>query len=286
MEMVVCVKQVAHIYVQNGYDAGTKDIVSEGLVHIINPHDEVAVEEGIRLKEKVGGTVTVITMGPERSESTLRWCLAMGADKAVHVIGKTGKNPGPWQTASVLADVIKQKKADLLFFGKKAVDDEMGVVGTFVAELLDLPVVTAVTGIVSVNPGHVVVQRALERGSREEVVCSLPAALTVDKSMNHPRYPTFPARKTAQTKPVEKIVPLHEAAVFDDMTINTIRLAPPKLRPKKILSPDSSLSAAARINFVMTGGMNRKNGGTVDGDPGQMAAGIFDFLKEKQVIGS
>jgi electron transfer flavoprotein beta subunit len=286
VKIIVCVKQVAHIYVQNGYDANTQDIVTQGLVHMINPYDEVAVEEGIRLKEKSGGKVTAITLGPEKSESALRWCLAMGADKAVHVVEETGENIDPWRTASVLADVIKQNEADLLLFGKKAIDDEMGQVGYFVAELLDLPVVSAVVKIVSVDKGNAVVWRALERGNREEVICPVPAVLTVDKSLNHPRYPTFPARKTAQTKPVEKIVWPSETTAFKDVKIKTVRLAPPKLRPKKILSPDSSLSAAARINFVMTGGMGQKKGAALGGDIGQIVSGIIEFLKEKKFIGS
>ena len=286
MKIIVSVKQVAHIYVQNGYDPQTKALVTQGLVHMINPHDETAVEEALRLKEKFGGTVTVITLGPERSESALRWCLAMGADKAVHVIGDARISPDPWRTASVLADVIKAHEVDLLLFGKIAMDDQMGQVGTFVAELLDLPVVSATCKILSMDSKKMVVRRVLERGNQEEVVCPVPAVLTVDRSLNRPRYPTFPARKAAKMRPVEKIVVASEEKAVEDAAINLVRLAPPKLRPKKILSPDSTLSAAARINFVMSGGMGQKKGGTVGGDPKQMASGIIEFLREKQVIGS
>lgn len=287
MNIVVCVKQVAQVYVQNGYDPDTKGIVSKGIVYRINPYDEIAVEEGLRLREKSGkGKVSVITIGPERSEGALRWCLAMGADNAVHVLQEKEEDLCPWQTASVLADSIRRREADLLLFGKKAIDDEMGQVGTFVAELLDFPVVTCVSKILTLDSKKILVQRTLERGNAEEVLCPVPAVLTVDKSLNRPRYPTFPARKAAKAKPLEKILLSRFAALADDKQIETVRLGPPKLRPKKILSPDSSLSAAARINFVMTGGMAQKKGGIVKGDPGQLASGIMDFLKEKQAIGS
>jgi electron transfer flavoprotein beta subunit len=252
---------------------------------MINPYDEVAVEEGIRLKEKYGGKVTVITVGPEESESILRWCLAMGADKACHVVEESGKDSDPWRTASALATVIKQRESDILLFGKKALDDELGIAGTFVAELLDLPVVSAVAKIESIDKERAIVCRALEKGNRERVVCQVPAVLTVEKTLNHPRYPTFPARKAAKRTDIEKITATPKTNAFDDLKIETVHLAPPKLRPKKILSPDSNLSAAARINFVMTGGVGSKKGGTMSGDPRQAVAGIIDFLKEKQIIG-
>jgi electron transfer flavoprotein beta subunit len=284
MKLVVCVKQIPHIYVQSGYDPVSKDLVTEGLVHMINPHDEAAVEEAIRLKEIHGGTVAVVTMGPETCESVLRWGLAMGADGAVHGVDNSGSTPNPWRTASALAQVVRRIGADLVFFGKKALDDELGLTGFFAAELLGFPVVSAVSKIVSVDPDHVTVLRSLERGNREEVLCPIPAVLTVDKSINRPRYPTFTARKAAGINSIEKWpVPSTD---FDHMAIETVKLAPPKLKPKKILSPDSSLSAAARINFVMTGGMGQKKGETVAGNPKQMASGIVEFLKERKIVGS
>jgi electron transfer flavoprotein beta subunit len=286
MNIIVCVKQVAHIYVQNGYDPHTKKMVTEGLVYRINPHDEVAVEAGIRLKEMHGGSVTVITLGPERSETALRLCLAMGADHAVHVFRQTAQDLDPWTTAAVISKMISQETPDIVLFGKKAVDDEMGVVGTFVAELLNLPVVTAVTDIVSVDSEKAVVQRALDRGNREEVVCLIPAVLTVDKILNSPRYPTFPDRKASKEKPIKKMTMAIGEESVTGAKIETLSLSPPKRRAKRILSPDSNLSAAARISFVLTGGMGQKKGGTVGGTPGQMAGEIIEYLKEKNVIGT
>lgn len=284
MKIVVCVKQVAQIYVDNGYDPDTQGIVSDGLIHIINPYDEIAVEEAIRWKEKTGGgNVTVISVGPSRAEKTLRWCLAIGADDAVHIIQSTEEFLDPWSTASILADIIRNMAYDLLLFGKKAIDDEMGQVGTFVAELMGLPVVTAVAKIETIKTGHATVLRALDRGNREEVVCPLPAVFTVERGLNRPRYPTFPARRAAKKHPIRRI-DIDTIGRRICPKLNVVRLAPPKIMPKKILAVDSSMSAAARINFIMTGGMTQKKGGAVAGDPGQMASSIIDFLKEKRVI--
>jgi electron transfer flavoprotein beta subunit len=285
MNSIVCVKQVASIYLQNGYDPKTKDIVSDGLVYMLNPYDEIAVEEALRQKEKSGeGEVTVITIGPARAEDALRWCLALGADNAMHVLHHGPETLSPWNTASILTSIIKGLEYDLLFFGRKAIDDEMGQVGTFVAELLDLPLVTAVTAIELMNGGQARVQRSLERGNREEAACPIPAVFTVDRTLNRPRYPTFPARKAARTKPIQRIE--MESAASDPTLPNmvTTRLAPPKLRPKKMLAPDSGMSEADQMKFIMTGGMDKKKGGAVGGDPKQIVSSIIDFLKEKKVV--
>jgi len=287
MNVIVCVKQVAHIYIQSGFDPSTKDIVTDGLVYRVNPYDETAVEEAIRIKEKSGkGEVTVITIGPPRAEETLRWCLAMGADNAVHIVKDGAEKQDPWMTASILADRIKEMEYDLLLFGKKAIDDEMGQVGIFVAELLGLPAVSAVAKLELTDVNKALIQRSLEKGNREEVDCPIPAVFTVEKTLNRPRYPTFPARKAARTKPIQQLRVTRMDESLSDPQMNIVHLAPPKLRPKKILSPDSNLSAAARINFVMTGGMGQKKSGVVGGDPKQLVTGIIDFLKEKKVIGT
>lgn len=285
MNSIVCIKQVASIYLQTGYDPKTKGIVSNGLVYLLNPYDEIAVEEALRQKEKSGeGEVTVITIGPARAEDALRWCLALGADKALHVVNQGTDSLSPWHTASILTGIIKDMEYDLLFFGRKAIDDEMGQVGTFVAELLGLPLVTAVAEIELVPGGRARVQRSLERGNREELMCPVPAVFTVDKALNRPRYPTFPARKAAAAKSIQRIEMESVATDPSLPKIETTRLAPPKLRPKKMLAPDSNMSAADQMKFIMTGGMDKKKGGAVGGDPKQIVSSIIDFLKEKNVV--
>lgn len=285
MNIIVCVKQVANIYIQSGYDPDTDGIVSEGLVYTLNPHDEIATEEAIRQKEVAGGgEVTAITIGPSRAEEALRWCLAMGVDNAIHVRNNHSESLDPWATASLLADLIKDMDYDLLLFGKIAIDDEMGQVGTFVAELLGLPVVTGVTKI-DIRGGKAAVQRALEKGNREEATCPIPAVFTVDRRLGRPRYPTLPVRMAAETTPIRKIE-MESLSSWTPAKMDLVRLGPPKLRPKRIVMPDSNLSPADRLRFVMTGGLGKKKGGSVGGDPKQSASSIIDFLKEKNVIGS
>lgn len=287
MKIIVCIKQVAHVYVQNGYDPITGKILDEGVVHVINPYDEIALEKALRLKEKAGkGHVAVISSGPRRVQEALRWALAMGADDAIHIVDDRDLSFDPWATTLNLADVIKQMPFDLLLFGEKAIDDELGQVGTFTAELLSLPVVTSATEIEILNTGKALVQRALDRGNKEEFLCPIPAVITAGKNLCRPRYPTFPDRKSAIAKSIKETGPVLDDSCSGYPAMQLIKFAPPKLRPKKILSPDSNLSAAARINFVMTGGMNQKKGPALGGDIVQTVSGIIDFLKEKKFIGS
>jgi electron transfer flavoprotein beta subunit len=256
----------------------------------VNPYDENAVEEAIRIKEKIGkGEVNIITIGPPRAEDAIRWCLAMGADNAFHIVLDDKKELDPWNTASILAECIKKMEYDLLLFGKKAVDDEMGQVGIFVAELLGLPVVSEVTRLeLFFKERRVTVQRALEKGNEEIVECNLPSVFTVDKRLNRPRYPAFPSRKDAYKKIIHRIdlnsLDTLKDKKYRELLIYTIRIAPPKLGPKKILSPDSNLPAAGRMAWVMSGGISKKKGGVLGGDPEKLADGIIDFLKERKII--
>ena len=286
MNSIVCVKQIRHIYIQNGYSPKTKGIVHDGVVYVLSPYDETALEAAIRLREETGsGTVTVVTVGPARAEEALRWCLAMGADKAIHLLDDDDQHADYWKTASLLAEVTRPMDYDLLFFGKKALDDEAGVIGTYVGELLGLPVVTAVARIGLPASKRLELERALDRGNRESLTCSLPAVLTVDPKLNRPRYPTFPGRRAAQAAGIRQIDAVAIQVQKTAGRMDTVRLAAPKLKPRKMLAPDSNLSQADQLKFIMTGGMAKKKGGAIGGDPKQMAGSIIEFLREKGVIG-
>jgi electron transfer flavoprotein beta subunit len=128
----------------NQEGTGIKD---EGIKYVINTYDEYAVEEGLRLKEKTGGTstVTVVCAGPEEATELIRTALAMGADDAVHVCDKALERPDPFVIAAVLAKVIKAEGFDIIFCGKQAIDDDMGQVQSILAEMLDIPQVNVAT---------------------------------------------------------------------------------------------------------------------------------------------
>lgn len=288
MKIIVCVKQVSIITARSGVDPATKRLVSGDLVYTLNPHDEVAVEEALKNRERHGGTVTVLTLGPPRAEAALRWCIAMGADEAVHIVDGNPWDLDPWAVSMALAKVIREFEYDLILFGRMAIDDEMGLVGTFVAELLGLPVVTA-AAVVALCPKErkACVHRLLEKGNREIVECGLPAVLTVDRSLNRPRYPTLAGRRTGERHEVRKI-DLHRLGgalpgEIEPPTLEILRVAPPKIRPRKILAPDENVSAAGRIQWILSGGMRQKKSAPVTGVPEKLAEGIVDFLKQRNL---
>lgn len=290
MNILVCVKQVVRICGQGGIRAGTGGVDPDSLAHMLNPCDEVAVEEALRIREKMGeGSVTVVTAGPARTDEALRWCLSMGVDSAYHIVNEEADDLDTWGTAMNLARFLTSMEYDLILFGKQTIDYGSGQVGTFVAELLGLPVVTSAVRIeFSADGRKATVESAMERGNRTVVETTLPAVLTVDKGMNRPRYPTLPGRLAARLTDVQQVknTDLLPDGLGGDVHFRTtvVKIAPAKLRPKKILSPDSSLSPSEKLKFMMRGGMAEKKGDSVGGTPFQLVSGIIDFLKERKFI--
>lgn len=289
MKIVVCVKQVSILTSRSGIDTAANRLLPGALAYELNPHDEAAVEEALAIREKHGGTITVLTLGPARAEGALRWCLAMGADEAIHVVEESPPEMNPFAVAAVLAEVIRGLEFDLVLCGRIAIDDEMGQTGTWVAELLDLPVVTAVVRV-ELSPGErrAVLRRSLEKGNREAAECPLPAVLTIDLQCNRPRYPTLGGRITAERREIRTIHAEGERgapAGGDGIpAVEILRRAPPKIRPKRILAPGENESAAGRMRWILSGGVGRKKGGRITGDAARLADGIAEYLTERNFI--
>ena len=289
MKIIVCAKQVSLITSRSAIDTAANRILPGGTVYNLNPHDEAAVEEALVIREKHGGTVTVLTLGPARSEEALRWCLAMGADEAIRVVEENPPEMDPSAVAGILAGAIRGLEFDLILFGRQAIDDGMGQTGTFVAEMLDLPVVTAVVRVeLHAGERRAVLHRSLEKGDREVAECRLPAVFTVDMQMNRPRYPTLGGRRAAERRKIRAVYRKEKGGTLlcrEGMpAVEIVRTAPPKTRPKKILAPDENDSAAGRMQWILSGGVARKNGGRLTGDADRLAGGILDFLAERNFI--
>jgi electron transfer flavoprotein beta subunit len=198
MKIAVLIKQVPDTetkIVINGEAAG---IDTANVKFIINPYDEFAVEEAIKL----GGESTVIAMGEERCVEAIRTALAMGIQKAIHVDTK-GQWYDPYTTATVLAKLLKEGGYELILCGKQAIDGDNGQVLSMVAELLSLPQVTVVEKI-EVQGSKVRLTRRIGGGSKEIYDCAFPVVVGAEKGLNTPRYASLPGIMKAKTKPVEK----------------------------------------------------------------------------------
>ena len=189
MRIIVCIKQVPdteHLH-EVKINPETNTLVREGIPAIINPFDSNAIEEGLRIKEKFGGEVIVITMGPPQAEKALRDALAMGADKAILITDRKLAGSDTLATSRTLAQAIKKiGNFDLILFGKQAIDGDTAQVGPEVSEILKLPLITFARKI-EILDGKVRVERTLEEGY-EVVEANLPCAISVTKEINEPRF--------------------------------------------------------------------------------------------------
>ncbi|MDQ0340956.1 electron transfer flavoprotein beta subunit [Caldalkalibacillus uzonensis] len=177
-------------------------IVDDGVEFVINPYDEYAVEEAIKLRDEHGGEVTVLTVGPAEAEKEIRTALAMGADKAI-LVEDEDLNGDEHTIAHVLAAIIKDREFDIILGGNVSVDNGAGQVAVRVAELLDIPQVTTITKL-DIN-GHTAVAERDVEGDVEIVEVSLPALFTAQQGLNEPRYPSLPGIMKAKKKPLERL---------------------------------------------------------------------------------
>lgn len=187
MNIIVCIKQVPDTAAEIIPTADGTAIQTEGIPWVMNPYDEYALEEALRMKERSGGSVTAVCMGPEQAVSTLRTAAAMGADNIVHLADPAFEGSDPHAAARALAAAIKGMQYDLIWCGKMAVDDAYGYVGTALAQLLGLPHIAAVVKV-EVADGKLTAHRETEAGTAV-LRCPLPAVLTAEKGLNEPRYP-------------------------------------------------------------------------------------------------
>jgi len=199
---VVCVKQVPDTETRVKLAADGRNLDPAGVTWILNPYDEYAAEQALRVREQQGGgEVVAISVGGAGVQTTLRNVLALGADRAVHLKSELAA-PDPLAVARALAAEIRGLGPSLVWFGKQAVDDDQAQVGPVVAELLDLPCVTVAATFV-LEGEKVTVEREIE-GGREVVELALPAVITADKGLNDPRYASLKGIMAAKKKPIEE----------------------------------------------------------------------------------
>ena len=197
MKIIVCIKQVPDT-TNVRINPETNTLVREGVQSIINPFDAYAIEEGVRLKEKHGGTVTVITMGPPQASEALRECISLGADSVYLVSDRAFAGADTLATAYALSCAIRHLGgADVILMGRQAIDGDTGQVGPGVAENLDISHVTDIRKIEEITEGRIVVERLLEEGYAR-IAARLPVVLTVVKEINTPRLPSLKGKLAAK----------------------------------------------------------------------------------------
>lgn len=178
-------------------------VVTDGVKHSMNPFDEIAVEEAVRMKEKkLASEVIVASCGPQPCQEILRTALAMGADKAIHVLvePKDYEVMQPLHVSKILAKLAKEEKIDLLLLGKQAIDDDCNQTGQMTAAILDWPQATFASKVQKDN-NNLLVTREID-GGLETIKVKLPCVVTTDLRLNEPRYATLPNIMKAKKKPL------------------------------------------------------------------------------------
>ena len=201
VKIAVCVKRVPDTEARIKVGADGVSIEESGVKFVLNPFDEYAVEEALKLKEQAGGgEIVVVSLGTDSNQETMRTALAMGADRGI-LLKTDVKAADSLAVAKTLAAELKEGGYDLILFGKLAVDDGCHAVGAMVAELMELPCVSSISSL-EIADGNGTAHREIE-GGVEVVEFSLPAVLTTEKGLNEPRYPALRGIMMAKKKPLE-----------------------------------------------------------------------------------
>ncbi|MCE5251755.1 electron transfer flavoprotein subunit beta/FixA family protein [bacterium] len=216
MRIIVPIKQVP----ETGnvkMDEKTGTMIREGVESIVNPLDLYAIECALQLKEEHGGTVKVLSMGPPKAEKAIREALSMGCDDGILLTDKAFAGSDTWATSYVLSEAVRTMgDYDIIIAGIRATDGDTGQVGPEMASMLDLPLATFVSRIVSIDSSSVTVERLIE-GGYETLRLPLPCLLTVVKEISSPRLPTLRGKQAARTK---EIVPKGR----NDLTVEGAKL--------------------------------------------------------------
>ncbi|CAF1194533.1 unnamed protein product, partial [Didymodactylos carnosus] len=208
IRVLVGVKRAIDYAVKIQVKSDKSGVVTDGVKHSMNPFDEIAVEEAIRLKEKkVAQEVIAVSCGPQQCQETLRTALALGADRAVHVevSGKDYEMLQPLAISKILAAVAKKENVDLILLGKLAIDDDSNQAGQMVAGLLSWPQAMFASKI-EIKDKKAEVTREID-GGLETVRVTLPAVITADLRLNQPRFANLPSIQKAKKKPLTKMTP-------------------------------------------------------------------------------
>lgn len=324
MQIVVCVKQVLDSRVPLEVRAPDGAVQQKELkpIWILNPSDRSALEVALQIKEKFGSSnfshsegnrdgvkVTALTLGPVQAREVLWFCLARGADRAVHILDKGLEHIDGFLAAWLVSQVLKEQKfgdrgeptghlckPGLILCGKKTLDDGNEIFAPTLAELLDLPQVTNVVYLELIDGGkRIQVERKLERGYRERIECPLPAVIAVDERIAEHRYVSLHARWKVQRQPIQQlnleVLGINpEEATENQALTRVVKITPPRPRTRKKTDvPSAKLSAADRMKILMGGGSapkpeKKEEGGLVEGDPNRIADKIIKFLQEKGLI--
>ncbi|XP_065168645.1 electron transfer flavoprotein subunit beta [Atheta coriaria] len=236
--VLVGVKRVIDYAVKIRVKPDKTGVVTDGVKHSMNPFDEIAVEEAVRMKEKkLASEIIAVSVGPTQSQEVIRTALAMGVDKGIHVevSGKDYDTLQPIHVSKILAELAKKEKVDLIIVGKQAIDDDANQTAQMTAANLDWPQATFASQIEK-GDKDMTVKREVD-GGMETVKCKIPAVISADLRLNEPRYATLPNIMKAKKKPIAKMTP-KDLGVDVTPRIKILSVEDPPTRQAGVVLPD------------------------------------------------
>lgn len=256
MNIVVYIKQTFDTEAKIVLDGNGK-IDANGVNLIVNPYDEFAIEEGLRLKEKLGGEVTVVTLGGASAQAALRTALAMGADKAVLVSDPALENSDEFTNAEILAKAVSQIPYDIILTGRIAVDDGASQIAVRLGESLNIPSISSVLKL-EVEGTQVTATKDIDGGT-EVIEAALPVVISAQKGLNEPRYPSVAGIMKAKKKPLKT------------MSLADLGFSAGDIAPKMIVTKYSLPEA-------------RQGGKVIPGEAAQAAQELARLLREEAKV--
>ena len=255
MDIVVLVKQVPDTESMVQIAGDGVSIKKDDIKWVMNPYDELAVEEALRIREAKGGAVTVLCVGGQKAQETIRTALAMGADKGLLVNDPKAEGGDALATAKILAAALKNQPFQLIIAGQRAVDEDNYQVGAAVAELLGIPHISLVVKAELLD-GKIRCHRVVEGGT-VVVEAPLPALFTTQRGLNDPRYASLPGIMKAKKKPLEVktladlgIDPAAVGAAGRKVVVKALRL-PPQRKAVRMITGETPQAAAAELVRVL-----------------------------------
>jgi len=253
LNIYVFVKRVPDTESKIRINHETNSIVEEGLSFVLNPYDEYAVEEALRLRDAKGGQVTVFSVGTEENTVVLKKCLAMGADEAVLIKDEAGETYDGLRTAKIIAQALKKKFSDytLLLFGKQSVGADNAQIPAMVGEFLGVPQVNVVTKL-EIESSQGVAHREIE-GALEKVSFSLPVIVSAQKGLNEPRYETLKGIMAAKRKEIP-VITLQELELNEEELAAQLEIvgmeSPPERAAGKVIEDEPAEAAKKLVEFL------------------------------------
>jgi electron transfer flavoprotein beta subunit len=258
MKIGVLVKQVPDTATKIKIRDDRQSIDAGDIKWIINPYDEFAVEEALKLKTALNaGEVVVISLGPQRVQEAMRTALAMGADRGIHLSDEAFEGSDTLGIAKVLKAAITGEAFDLFFSGKTAIDDDNAQLPQALAELLGIPHVSPISSFqLGADKKSAIVQRTVGGGAKEVIEVSLPAIFGCDKGLNEPRYASLPGIMKAKSKPIKAVTLAETKLGKDEVGAGGAQVAlqgleyPPERKAGQVLKGDAAEASKKLIDLL------------------------------------